>query len=79
MDANNNKHLATQPFNHLTRSELIKKRFNFKKNSEAIDLALRMSLEDEIDYKYKVEQVSGCISLPGSKNAAQRIRDLRSE
>ena len=30
--------------------KLIKKRFNFKKNSEAIDLALRMSLEDEIDY-----------------------------
>jgi hypothetical protein len=59
--------------------KLIKKRFNFKKNSEAIDLGLRMSLEDEIDYKYKVEQVSGCISLPGSKNAAQRIQDLRGE
>jgi len=57
----------------------IKKRFNFRKNSEAIDLALRMSLEDEIDYKYKVEQVSGCIGLPGSKTAAQRIRDLRGE
>lgn len=34
--------------------KLIKKRFNFKKNSEAIDLALRMSLEDEIAYKYMV-------------------------
>jgi hypothetical protein len=59
--------------------KLIKKLFNFKKNSEAIDLALRMSFEDELDYKYKIEQVSGCIGLPGNKNAAQRIRDLRGE
>lgn len=59
--------------------KLIKKRFNFKKNSEAIDLALRMSFEDEIDYKYKIEKVSGCIGLTGNKNATQRIRALRGE
>jgi len=57
--------------------KLIKKRYNLKKNSDAIDLALKMSFKDEIDYKSKIERVAGCISLKGSENAVRKIRSLR--
>jgi len=55
----------------------LKKRFNLKKNSEAIDLALRMSFREEIDYKSRIEKVAGCISLRGRKNSVKMIRSLR--
>lgn len=56
----------------------LKKRFKVKKNSEAIDLALKMSrTPDDIDYGTRIEQVSGCISLKGKTNAVKRIRSLR--
>lgn len=57
--------------------KLLKKRFNLKKNSEAIDLALRMSFKDEIDYKSRIEKVAGCISLKGRKRSVKMIRSLR--
>ena len=57
--------------------KLLKKRFNLKKNSEAIDLALRMSFREEIDYKCRIEKVAGCISLRGRKNSVKMIRSLR--
>lgn len=57
--------------------KLLKKRFNLKKNSEAIDLALRMSFREEIDYKSRIEKVAGCISSRGRKNSVKMIRSLR--
>ena len=55
----------------------LKKRFKVKKNSQAIDLALKMSITDDIDYRSRIEQVSGCISLKGKGSAVKRIRSLR--
>lgn len=57
--------------------KLLKKRFNLKKNSEAIDLALRMSFKDEVDYKSRIEKVAGCIILKGRKRSVKMIRSLR--
>lgn len=57
--------------------KLLKKRFNLKRNSEVIDLALSMSFNDDIDYKSKLEKVSGCIRLKGKENSIKRIRSLR--
>ena len=57
--------------------KLLKKRFNLRKNSEAIDLALSMSFNDDIDYKSRLEKVSGCIRLKGKENSIKRIRSLR--
>ncbi len=57
--------------------KLLKKRFNLKKNSEVIDLALNMSFKDEIDYRSKLEKVAGCISLEGSEDSVKRVRSLR--
>jgi len=55
----------------------LKKRFKVKKNSQAIDLALKMSITDDIDYRSRIEQVSSCISLKGKGSAVKRIRSLR--
>ena len=57
--------------------KLLKKRFNLRKNSEAIDLALSMRFNDDIDYKSKLEKVSGCIRLKGIKNSVKKVRSLR--
>jgi len=57
--------------------KLLKRRFNLKNNSDAIDLALRMSFREEIDYKTRIEKVAGCISLKGHKNSVEMIRSLR--
>lgn len=57
--------------------KLLKKRFNLKKNSDAIDFALRMSFREEIDYKSRIEKVAGCISLKGHKDSVRMIRSLR--
>ena len=57
--------------------KLIKKQFNLKKNSEAIDLALKMSFKGTIDYKSRIKKVSGCISLKDSTNSVDKIRSLR--
>ena len=57
--------------------KLLNKRFNLKNNSDAIDLALRMSFREEIDYKSRIEKVAGCISLKGRKDSVKMIRSLR--
>ena len=55
----------------------LKKRFNVKKNFEAIDLALRMCAKDDLDFRSRLEHVAGCITLKGRKTAVQKIRTLR--
>ncbi len=55
----------------------VKRRFNLKKNSEAIDLALGMSVDNGIDYKSSIEKVSGIIGLNDKKDSVKRIRSLR--
>lgn len=57
--------------------KVLKKRHNLKKNSEVIDLALRMSFKEDTDYRAKIEKVAGCISLVGRKNSVKMIRSLR--
>ena len=57
--------------------KLLKKRFNIKRNSDAIDLALKMSYKDDIDYRSKLEKASGCIKLKGRENSIKKIRTLR--
>mgnify|MGYP000096069374 CR=1 FL=1 len=57
----------------------VKKRYKVKKNSEAIDLLLKMSTEKEPKYKQRVEQVAGCISLENRQDAVTRIRKLRED
>jgi hypothetical protein len=57
--------------------KLLKKRYKIKKNSDAIELALNMALKDEIDYKAKIEKVTGCIGLTGAPNSVKKIRSLR--
>ncbi len=57
--------------------KLFKRRYNLKTNSEAIELALRIGFEDEVDYKTKIKQVTGCIKLENNVSAANRIRSLR--
>lgn len=57
--------------------KLLKKRFNLRKTSDAIDMALRISVKDEIDYRSQIEKVSGCVNLKGIENSVKRIRALR--
>ena len=57
--------------------KLLKKRYKIKKNSEAIELALNMTFKDEIDYKAKIAEVTGCIRLTGAPNSVKKIRSLR--
>ena len=57
--------------------KLFKRRYNLKTNSEAIELALRIGFEDEVDYKNKIKQVTGCIKLKNGISAVNRIRSLR--
>lgn len=57
--------------------KMLKKRFNLRKTSDAIDMALRISVKDEIDYKPRIEKVSGCINIEGTENSVKRIRYLR--
>ena len=57
--------------------KLFKRRYNLKTNSEAIELALQIGFEDEVDYRSKIKQVTGCIKLENSKGAVNRIRSLR--
>ena len=56
----------------------IKRRFKVRKNSEAIDLALRLSYGEDIEYKDRIEKVAGCISLKGQGPSVKKIRSLRS-
>lgn len=55
----------------------IKRQFKVKKNSEAIDLALKLSVKEDIDYKDRIRKVTGCISLKGRETSVKRIRNLR--
>lgn len=55
----------------------IKRRFKVRKNSEAIDLALRLSYGEDIDYKDRIEKVTGCINLKGQDASVRKIRSLR--
>lgn len=55
----------------------IKRRFKVRKNSEAIDLALRLSYEEDVEYKERIKKVAGCISLKGQDTSVKKIRSLR--
>ena len=57
--------------------KLFKKRFHIQKNSEAIELALKLSFKDETDYKSKIQKVTGCLKSKNNKNAITQIRSLR--
>ncbi len=57
--------------------KLFKSRFNIATNSEAIELALKMSFKEEINYKSKIEAVSGCLKSKSRTNAVKTIRSLR--
>jgi hypothetical protein len=57
--------------------KLFKQRYNLKTNSEAIELALRIGFEDEVDYKTKIKKVTGCIKLEDNVSSVNRIRSLR--
>lgn len=57
----------------------VKKLFNIKKNSDAIDLALKMSLRDQPDYGERLNAVTGCIKLNGEKTAVTAVRNLRGD
>ena len=59
--------------------KLFKRRYNLKTNSEAIELALRIGFEGEVDYRSKIKQVTGCIKLENDISAVNRIRSLRDE
>ncbi|MGR3220019.1 MAG: hypothetical protein ACUZ8H_09415 [Candidatus Anammoxibacter sp.] len=54
-----------------------KKRFNLTKNSEAIDLALGMGTDGEIDYRSRIDKVSGIINLKCKKTSVETIRILK--
>lgn len=56
-----------------------KKKFNLKKNSEAIDLALGMGSNDDIDYKRRIDKVTGIINLKSKKTSVKTIRILRDD
>ncbi|MEE8190160.1 MAG: hypothetical protein V3T79_01030 [Candidatus Scalindua sediminis] len=55
----------------------IKRRFRVRKNSEAIDIALRLSYGEDIDYKDRIKKVTGCISLKEKDTSVKRVRCLR--
>jgi len=57
----------------------VKKFFNVRKNSDAIDLALRMSLRDRADYDERLNAVTGCIQLNGEETAVEAVRNLRGD
>ena len=57
--------------------KLFKRRYNLKTNSEAIELALRIGFEDEVDYRSKIKQVTGCIKFENNISAVNQIRSLR--
>ena len=55
----------------------VKKFFNVRKNSDAIDLALKMSLRDRPDYAERLNAVTGCIKLKKGETAVAAVRSLR--
>jgi hypothetical protein len=57
--------------------KLFKRRYNLKTNSEAIEFALRIGFEDEVDYRTKIKKVTGCIKLENDISAVNRILSLR--
>ena len=64
--------------------KMLKRRFNLKTNSEVIDLALRTSVQkeiedEEIDYRARIEKVAGCLRKRSGKDAMKRIRELRDD
>ncbi|MGR3318937.1 MAG: hypothetical protein ACUZ8O_10720 [Candidatus Anammoxibacter sp.] len=62
---------------HTSKRKRLLGKNNLKKNSEAIDLALGMGTDDEIDYKSRIDKVSGIINLKGKKPSVKTIRILR--
>ena len=62
------------------RAQLLKQfknMHNLKKNSEAIDLALRLNIEADIDYSARIKKVSGCLGKNDNRTALDAIRSLR--
>ncbi len=55
----------------------VKKFFKVRKNSDAIDLALKMSLRERHDYDERLKAVTGFIQLNGDETAVTAVRSLR--
>lgn len=51
--------------------------FKVRKNSDAIDLALKMSLRERPGYDERLKAVTGCIQLNGEETAVAAVRNLR--
>lgn len=56
-----------------------KQRFKVKKNSDAIDMALKMSLKERPDYDERLRAVAGCIQLNDGETAIAAVRNLRGD
>lgn len=53
--------------------------FKVKKNSDAIDMALKMSLKNRSDYEERLRSVTGCIQLSDGETAVAAVRRLRGD
>ncbi len=53
--------------------------FKVKKNSDAIDMALKMSLKNRSDYEERLRSVTGCIQLNDGETAITAVRNLRGD
>jgi len=57
--------------------KLFKMRYHIEKNTDAIELALKIGFESDIDYRTKLERVAGCLQGVDNRNAVDMIRELR--
>lgn len=57
--------------------KLFKQQHNIQRNSEAIELALKLGFKDQIEYLPKIRQVAGCLKQNCKQNADEIVRNLR--
>ena len=58
--------------------KLFKLQHNIQKNSEAIELALRLGSDSDVGYNSKINQVAGCLVLKRkNRDANDIVRELR--
>jgi len=57
--------------------KLFKLRHNIQKTSEAIELALKLGFDEQIDYLPKINNVAGCLQFENGENADEIVRNLR--
>jgi len=57
----------------------LKKIFNVKNNSDAIDLALKMSVKDMPDFEKRLKAATGCIKPFTEESAVAAVRRLRED